>query len=629
MPIFSGGKWLQPHGQSSEHARHRILAIDDTPVNLILLEKILAKDFIVQTAASGSIGLAMAKKSVPDLILLDVMMPDMDGFETLRKIGEEPQLQHIPVIFVTASTDFQTEVLGLESGAADYITKPINPKIVRRRIWNLLDRQRMQNELLESEKRFRTLIEWSPTAIGVHRSGTLLYANPAMLALLGAKSANELVGKSIMDRIHPEHHCIERSRWNSGNDDGTASPLWEEKFVKMDGSVIDVEIQGTSIDYDGQFAVRFVIRDITERRQAEESLRIAATAFDSQQGMTVTNAQGVILRVNRAFTEITGYSAEEIVGKNPRLLASGRHDSAFYGAMWATIASEGSWQGEIWNRRKNGEIFPEWLTISAVKNNIGHTTHYVAAFTDISSRKTAEDQIQNLAFYDSLTGLPNRRLLLNRLEQAMTGGARHHRKSALLFIDIDNFKTLNDTLGHLYGDLMLEQIAKRLSNCIRDGDTVARMGGDKFVVMLEGLSEDQLEAATRAETVGEKILYALSRMYLLGGHECYNTASIGITLFGDDPQECLDEPLKRAEFAMYQAKNAGRNLVRFFDSQMQIDVRERAALEADLRDGVTKSQFILHYQAQVLGDGLITGVEALLRCSILPRVLFLLWHSLR
>ncbi len=357
--------------------------------------------------------------------------------------------------------------------------------------------------------------------------------------------------------------------------------------------------------------------DVTERRRAEAELRIAATAFESQEGMYVADGDWHILRVNHAFSSMTGYNAEESVGRMPHLLlGSTRNDAAFYERMNHTLLSSGTWQGEVWNRRKSGEIFPVWLIITAVKNDAGVTTHFVSTLSDITQRKAAEDQIRNLAFYDPLTQLPNRRLLMDRLEKALATGTRHQRKGALLFIDLDNFKTLNDTLGHDKGDLLLQQVARRLSTCVREYDTVARLGGDEFVVMLEDLSENVLEAATQAETVGDKILITLNQPYHLANHEHHSTPSIGVTLFGEQ-HEGIDEPLKRADLAMYQAKGAGRNTLRFFDPQMQAVVAARVALEAGLRTALAQGQFLLHYQVQVTDagpvPGHITGAEVLVR----------------
>jgi diguanylate cyclase (GGDEF)-like protein/PAS domain S-box-containing protein len=309
---------------------------------------------------------------------------------------------------------------------------------------------------------------------------------------------------------------------------------------------------------------------------------------------------------------MTGYSAAEAVGQTPEMLKSDVHDDFFYKEMIDRLESSGAWQGEIWDRRKNGEAFPALLTLTVVTDDAGKVTHYVGTFTDISSRKTAEEKIKSLAFYDPLTFLPNRRLLMDRLEQAMAGSARHHRRGALLFVDLDNFKKLNDTLGHNKGDILLQQVAKRLITCTRDIDTVARFGGDEFVVMLEDLSEESVEAAMQAEVVGEKILVALNHGYQLAGIEHRSTPSIGITLFGET-LEAIDEPLKRADLAMYQAKSAGRNTLQFFDPKMQAVVAAHVALEEAIREAIVEDQFLLHYQVQVTHTGSLTGAEALVR----------------
>jgi diguanylate cyclase (GGDEF)-like protein len=301
------------------------------------------------------------------------------------------------------------------------------------------------------------------------------------------------------------------------------------------------------------------------------------------------------------------------VGQNPRIMKSERHDMAYYMAIYQSLENIGVWAGEIWNRRKNGEVYPEWLNISAVKDEAGLTTHFVGIFTDISQRVSAQAQIDTLAFYDPLTQLPNRRLLMDRLEQALHASTRHARKNALLFVDLDNFKTLNDTLGHHQGDLLLAQVAQRLKTCTRDGDTLARLGSDEFVVMLEDLSQDDMEAATQAEIVADNVLSAFQQDFQLGQGAHHSTPSIGITLFGGEPLEGSEQPLKRAELAMFQAKAAGRNTARFFDAHMQAEVSAHAALESDLREAVRKQQFLLHYQSQVVGAGRITGVEALVR----------------
>ncbi|MBK7000749.1 MAG: EAL domain-containing protein [Rhodoferax sp.] len=355
-------------------------------------------------------------------------------------------------------------------------------------------------------------------------------------------------------------------------------------------------------------------RSIRQRMQADSELRIAAATFESQEGMMVTDAHGVILKVNLAFTDTTGYSAEEAIGQNPRILQSGRHDKEFYRAMWECIGRTGSWQGEVWDKRKDGEIYPKWLTISVVKDAVGKITHFIGTHYDITERKKAEEKIRELAFFDQLTGLPNRTLLLDRLRQAMTAGARSGKNGALLFIDLDKFKTLNDTHGHEMGDLLLKQVAQRLLGCVRAEDTVARLGGDEFVVMLTGLSTTASEAAAQAELVGGMILSTLNQPYNLHAVKHHSTPSIGVTLFGDSPDD-IDELMKQADLAMYKAKASGRNALRFFDPEMESTVMERAALEQDLRTAITEKQFVLHYQAQITSQGHLTGAEVLLRWS--------------
>ena len=349
-----------------------------------------------------------------------------------------------------------------------------------------------------------------------------------------------------------------------------------------------------------------------EKRAIEADLRIAASAFETQEGLMITDADGVILRVNQAFTDTTGYTAEEAVGKTPRILKSGRHNEDFFRAMWETINKTGKWQGEIWDRRKNGEVYPKWLTISAVKQEDGVVTHYVGSHFDITERKAAEENIKHLAYYDPLTGLPNRRLLMDWLQKALAASARAGRHGALLIIDLDNFKTLNDSLGHDVGDLLLQQIAQRLEPGVREGDTVARLGGDEFVVVLENLSEQPLEAASQVETIGEKILDILSQPYKLAGYDYRTTASIGATLFIGQ-QSSIEELLKQADIAMYQAKKVGRNNLRFFDPQMQETINWRVSLESELRIALEQQQFQLHYQIQVDSSRRPFGAEALLR----------------
>jgi diguanylate cyclase (GGDEF)-like protein/PAS domain S-box-containing protein len=470
-----------------------------------------------------------------------------------------------------------------------------------------------EQALRESEVRYRTMVERSPEAVVVHAAGDIIYANPAALDLLGAASASELLGTKMDNRLHPDSLALAHRRLQHVQATGEIAGPALMRFFKLDGSVIDVEAQGTPILFDGVASIHTVMHDMTQRRRADEEQRIAATAFESQQGMLVTDGNWRILRVNRAFTQITGYSAQEAIGKTPEeLLRSDYHSAAFFEEMFELLGRNGNWQGELWDRRKSGEVFPQWVSITAVKNAAGQVTHYVDTLTDITERKLADEQIQSLAFYDPLTQLPNRRLLMDRLAHTIAHWDRDKRLGALLFVDLDNFKILNDTFGHQMGDLLLQAVAARLDTCIRKGDTVARLGGDEFVIMLEDLSVDPHDAANQAEAVGEKVLAALNQGYMLGQQAHHSTPSIGITLFGAS-HEGIEEPLKRADLAMYQAKAAGRNTLRFFDPQMQSAVSARAEMETGMREALVREEFLLYYQAQVGGQGEFTGVEVLVR----------------
>jgi diguanylate cyclase (GGDEF)-like protein/PAS domain S-box-containing protein len=362
----------------------------------------------------------------------------------------------------------------------------------------------------------------------------------------------------------------------------------------------------------GTHIILLSMEDITKNKQQENESSIAAIAFESQEGMLVTDANGRILRANHAFTKITGYTAEEIIGKNPRILQSGRHTHEFYAAMWKSIKDHGVWSGEVWSRRKDGVCYPEQLTITTVCNANSIVTNYIGTIADITKSHAAAAEIHHLAFYDPLTGLPNIRLLRDRLKPALVSSYRSGRKGALLFIDLDNFKTLNDTLGHHMGDLLLQQVAQRLEFCVREGDTVARLGGDEFVVVLEDLSKQTLEAAAQTEVISNKILVTLNQPYQLATYYYNCTSSIGATLFNEHDQSA-DELLKQADIAMYQAKDAGRNAMRFFDQQMQISIDTRVAMEADLRLAITENQFELYYQPQVNHNRQIIGAEVLIR----------------
>jgi diguanylate cyclase (GGDEF)-like protein/PAS domain S-box-containing protein len=349
--------------------------------------------------------------------------------------------------------------------------------------------------------------------------------------------------------------------------------------------------------------------DITERTEAERELREAAAVFEATaEAIMITDADGVIRRINQAFATMTGYSAAEVQGQTPRLLKSGRHDDLFYAGLWEKLRTTGRWEGEVWNRRKNGEIFPVWQIISTVRDTAGQTAGFVSLFIDITQRKRDEDEIAYRANYDPLTGLPNRNLLAERLNQALKQARRENSRVAVMFVDLDFFKQVNDTLGHAIGDQLLQLVAERMRLCVRETDTIARLGGDEFVVLLMDIDD-----TVPASIVAEKIIGLMVEAFTIEGHEIHIGASIGITIFPDDGRD-VETLFRNADLAMYRAKNTGRNNAQFFEMALTTAALDRRALENDMRVALARNEFRLHFQPLInLASGRITGVEALLR----------------
>ncbi|ART82655.1 hypothetical protein CBP31_08505 [Oceanisphaera profunda] len=356
----------------------------------------------------------------------------------------------------------------------------------------------------------------------------------------------------------------------------------------------------------------WMLEDIKRRIQDERELRIAATAFEVRQGLLVADAHNRILRINQTFTDITGYKSAEVVGREASLLRSGRHEASFYQAMWQQLVEAGRWQGEIWSRRKNGDVYPGWLSISAVRSPQGQITHYVSSMEDLSERKASEERIRDLAFFDALTGLPNRSLLLERIQRVMDTASRSGRYGAVLFLDLNSFKSINDLHGHHTGDQLLCLVAKRLNDAMYTSDTVARLSADEFVIVIENLSTDHQHAADRAEQYARRIHQLLSKPYTIGLLELRRGASLGITLFKDGAYS-VDELIQHAELAMQQSKSSFEEKIRFFDPTMQEAVSKRLLLEEDIRRGLQAEEFIPYFQPQLNDIGQATGAEVLAR----------------
>lgn len=348
----------------------------------------------------------------------------------------------------------------------------------------------------------------------------------------------------------------------------------------------------------------------TQRAALYEEIKLGASIFNNSiEGICITDVGGNIVKVNNAFSTITGYGPEEVVGRNPRILKSDRHGRRFYKKMWAALLETGKWEGEIWNRRKNGDTYPEWLSISAVKNHFEQTEHYVAVFHDISEVIQTQEKLQHQAHHDALTGLPNRQLFNDRLQRALARSKRHGKKLALLFLDLDNFKLVNDSIGHMTGDLLLQGVASRLLQNCREEDTVARLGGDEFIIIMSDLENPWHDAVMLAQ----RIIAALGQPFQLSENEVITATSIGITIFPEDGDSAA-ELVKNADMAMYKAKKEGKSRYALFTDEMNQNMVRRVSLESDLRQALQRNEFVLFYQPKInIETGLLSGAEALIR----------------
>ncbi len=428
-----------------------ILAVDDNPQNLRLLVGILNEHgYRVRPAPSGSLALKSAASMVPDLILLDINMPEMDGYTVCEKLKADEKTRDVPVIFISALSEITDKVRAFGAGGVDFISKPFQTEEILARIRTHLKIREMQNRLEEQNIRLR--------------------------------------------------------------------------------------------------------QEIEQRRHAEQQLRLAASVFENAvEGIIITSSDGTIQKVNPGFTAITGYRAEEVVGENPRMFKSGRHEIDFYKKMWNELLEKGQWQGEIWNRRKTGEPYPQWMSITVIRDAQGEPHHYLALFRDITDEKQTQDQLHHQAYHDPLTGLPNRQLFNDRLGRALAYAQRNRGNLAVLFLDLDKFKNINDTYGHRIGDLLLQEVASRLKKSVRNEDTVARLGGDEFTLILHDTHRGEPDACETAR----RILESLSAPYCLENHEIRTTPSIGISIYPNDGKDA-QTLVNKADAAMYQAKHEGR-----------------------------------------------------------------------
>ncbi len=583
----------------------------------------------VYVAANGKKGLEAFHKYSPNIVITDILMPIMDGLIMAEKIREIHP--NVPIIVITAFEEPRYFHKSIELGVHQYVCKPVKLPILETALQKCARILRAEAALKEIEERYRVLFKLSHIAISVAdinkdtqfyvvkgseqqaANGTFVDCNDAFLKLLGYQDIT----------ILKHDHCSIYSMMTP-----SSAGLFQ-KFVQsellVNGFTREFELefinnQQQAVPVIAQLIMRYtetgdpmeiwgVMRDISEQRKIEEKLRLSAKVFESSRdAIIISNRHNEIISVNQAFTEITGYDAKEVIGKNPNLLKSDRHERDFYQQLWESLRIQGYWQGEIWNRRKNGEIYPEWISISQVLDENGQLSHYIAIFSDISDIKSTEQHIEFLANYDPLTQLPNRRLFLDRLDHAIKTANRDKSKLAVLFLDLDHFKIINDSLGHSIGDHLLVEVGQRISKCMREIDSVSRLSGDEFAAVITDIRE-----INDVITVAKKITESIRKAFRVNQNELHITFSIGISIFPDDGDN-YEILLKNADMAMYSAKNNGRDNFEFFSPAMGTQALERMSLEGSLRKAVENNELCLYYQPQIdLENGRLIGMEALLR----------------
>lgn len=571
----------------------RILVVDDdSTIRMLARETLEQNGFAVTEADDGEDALHRFAATGGDLVLLDVMMPRLDGFATCQRLRQTPAGSQVPIVMMTGLEDPASIQRAYDAGATDFIIKPIIWSILAHRVRYILRASAALREVAARAEFQRALIETMPLPILVEDVwGHPLTYNPAFATLFGGQSLPKPTEPVSCDRPNLQ--------------------VYEADMLSARQERRTIIVHRAAFTPPGSSEAGFIsaILDITECKQNEERQRLAETVFQTAaSAIMVTDPAGIIQSVNPAFTTITGYSRDEVIGKTPSLLKSDRHDAHFYASFSRTLAETGQWSGEMWQRRKNGQIYPAWESIEAVRDANRQIVQYVAFFSDISERKQAEQEIFFRANYDPLTGLPNRSLLHERIDQALRRARRHGDGLALMFLDLDRFKQVNDTLGHAWGDELLCQTAERLEACVRETDTVARYSGDEFVLLLPGVTHPPNVCA-----IAEKIIRRISQPFDLNNTVIQIGCSIGIVLYPDHGSDA-GVLLRHADLAMYQAKAAGRNTYRRYEAVMADRMLRQLSLETDLRLAIQHRELLVYYQPILdLKNNRLAGAEALIR----------------
>lgn len=573
---------------------------DDTALRLMMHATLQQAGFDVEEAGNCAEGLVAFERLRPDLVLLDVMMPDGDGFGVCRRIRDYDYGRDVPVVMVTGLDDTDSINRAYQSGATDFITKPINWAVVGHRIRYILRASHAMTDLKFSERRNRALLAAMPDLIlRLDRDGRCmdyqLGSNNPWEAVLGSDP------HAGLSRVLPEeqHAAVEAAVRAALRERGVQTL---EFAAGGAADLLHLELRFTALD---ETEVLAIVRDISARKRVESTLRQWATVFESSaDAIVVADAERRLLTVNRACLAMTGYDEAQLIGQSTALLFDG--DEAFSESQRASLAEDGYWQGETWTRRRDGECFPTFTALTAVRSG-DEVVNYILILSDITEKKAAEARIEYLAHRDVVTGLPNRSLFNYRVGIALAHARRTQTRLAVMFIDLDRFKNINESLGHGFGDRLLKIVAERLETSMREGDTVSRLGGDEFAMLLAEIDEDTAIAQA------ERVLNRIAQPYTLDGKVLQLSASIGISLFPGDGDD-VETLVKNADAAMYLAKESGRNTYQFFLPELNKRALDRLNTESLLRNAIDRGELELHYQPQISVDGgIVVGCEALIR----------------